>query len=345
MPADVVRALLTRVATSPLVDLPPTLCWHAGEPLTVGLPFYVDAARVAREVGDGRRLVNVSIQTNGTLLNDEWVDFIKTEKISLGVSLDGPQRIHDAHRRTRGGHGTFARVMEAIELLLRHDVDFSVICVLTADSISDADELYQFFIDRGIRSVGFNIDEIEGNNLTSSAMTVGRDRFRAFLDRMFALWIADPARLMIREFEGLSKLLFWGDAASMTRSQSNEPFRIITVGHDGNFATYSPELFGRLVAGQPCWFGNVLRDEFHDIVTNPYFEKVSGMIERGVQRCASTCSHYDLCGGGSPSNKWFEHGSFEVAETGYCRLVKQEYIECAVNGFRKVLAPPIPPQS
>ena len=112
--------------------------------------------------------VDHSFQTNGTLIDAEWCAFIKSHNVRIGVSVDGPAFLHDRFRRTRGGKGTHTRVIQGMELLRSEGIPFHVITVLTGASLDYPDELYEFYRQYGISSVGFNVEEIEGPHRHSS---------------------------------------------------------------------------------------------------------------------------------------------------------------------------------
>ena len=144
-----------------------SIVWHAGEPLVLPTSYY-------REIFDGmasrRYMLKIrhSFQTNSMLINDEWCDLFLNYGINVGVSVDGPAFIHDAHRKDRMGRGTHSKVMEGIRTLQRRSVPFHAIAVVTADSLSHPEEVFNFFLEAGVERVGFNIEELGGANLTTS---------------------------------------------------------------------------------------------------------------------------------------------------------------------------------
>src|SRR5208282_5960590 len=109
-----------------------------------------------------------SLQTNATLITQNWCDFFLEHGVEIGVSIDGPDFVHDAHRMTRKRTGSHAATMRGVKLLQDNGIPFHVISVVSKDSLDHADEIYRFFLDNGIEDVGFNIEETEGVNLTSS---------------------------------------------------------------------------------------------------------------------------------------------------------------------------------
>lgn len=117
--------------------------WHGGEPLMAGMAFYEKALALQREYGTGRRILN-TLQTNGTLLNDEWCRFFRDNKFRIGISLDGPEHLHNAFRKDAQGNGTFHQVMRGVELLRRHEVEYNVLATVNSVNVHHPLEVYHF---------------------------------------------------------------------------------------------------------------------------------------------------------------------------------------------------------
>ena len=189
---DLLKPIFEKIFSSELIDEKFTIVWHAGEPLTVPITFYESAFQIIdnlnRKLNSDNCVISHNIQTNGTLLNQAWCNLINEYKVKIGVSLDGPAFIHDAHRKTRKGLGTHASVMRGVSFLQENNIDFSVIAVLTENSLDYPDEIFNFFRENNIQDVGFNIDEIEGANQSSSLEKKGvEQRYRAFMKKLYEL--------------------------------------------------------------------------------------------------------------------------------------------------------------
>jgi uncharacterized protein len=333
MPMDVLEKTMERVFASGLVQRELTMVWHAGEPFVVGTRFYKHAlAVVARYNHQGVPIVH-SFQTNGTLIDEEWCAFIKAHDLRIGVSVDGPEFLHDRCRRTYSGKGTFQRVMRGIGLLQKHEIPFHVISVLTRDSLLCPDELYDFYCENGIISVGFNVEEIEGPNQTSSL--TGQDTYTlytAFLQRFFDLTAAGAVPLQVREFDTYLGLLQARAHAGPLRTQEATPLAILSVDCEGNFTTFSPELLG-LKSDRYGDFviGRIQTDSIIGAMETEKFRAISRDIQAGVRRCQETCSYFKFCGGGAPVNKYFENGTFDSTETLFCRLGRQAVMDVVLD--------------
>ena len=130
------------------VNLPTvTFCWHGGEPLLAGIDFYRKAVELQQRYAAGRQIEN-TLQTNGTLVNDEWCDFFRENNFLVGVSLDGPEEVHDAYRRDCGGAPTFGKVMQAVEKMHNRNVEYNILATVNSRSEGRGKEIYRFL--RGI---------------------------------------------------------------------------------------------------------------------------------------------------------------------------------------------------
>jgi uncharacterized protein len=299
--------------------------WHAGEPLTLPISFYQQAFRAIEKLSVSATRINHSFQTNGMLINARWCELIKAHRIRVGVSIDGPEFIHDAHRRTRSGLGTHAQVMKGVEVLRRHGIDFHAIAVITEESLDHPDEIFNFFQEAGIQRVGLNIEEIEGVNLTSTLDRESVDqRMKHFFHRLHYLQKASNGRIKIREFDRAYQAIALSSDEDVEQAHKRNdqvvPFGIISVDCTGNLSTFSPELLGmKSETYDEFTFGNIATHDFAKVLKEDNFKHVFADIEAGVRLCSETCEYYAFCGGGAPSNKYYENGSFATAETMFCR--------------------------
>lgn len=320
--------------SSSLVSDAISIVWHAGEPLVLPIGFYERAFQLQQQWNtNGVRIIN-SFQTNATLITQKWCQFFKAYDVYVGVSLDGPQYMHDANRVSKSGDGTFERVWRGIELLRANNIDYSVISVITKDSVQNPDDFWQFFAKLHPERLGLNPEEQEGiNERTSLRSQQDIEAYRHFFKRLLMLNEQSQNPLSIREIEDPTEYIRSGSARKY--AQSNVPMAILSFDCDGNVSTFSPEL---LTMTHPTYgnfiFGNVFEGTIEDIYTQPKFIEINAQIQRGVARCQETCDYFAFCGGGSPSNKLHENGGFDSTETVACRLkvkvttdVLLEYLE------------------
>lgn len=324
---------------SGLVRQPFTLLWHAGEPMVLPASFYEQATLLLERCNTSGFEIGQSFQTNATLVNDAWCDFIRRRNVQVGVSVDGPDFLNDRNRTTRNGGGTLERVLRGMQLLRDHEIFFDVITVLTSASLDYPDELFDFYIQHGITDVAFNVEEIEGPHVTSSLAGSNMEpRFRRFYSRFMDLALSSDPPLQVREFE-MSRSSIARPEPLTTRTQECRPFGILNVDCEGNFSTYSPELLGLSSPRLGSFaLGNVATDSLESVLAMPRFIALDDEIRRGVDMCKESCRYYPFCGGGPPGNKYFENGDFATTETMSCRLHKKATFDVALDKFERLRA-------
>ena len=128
--------------------------WQGGEPTLAGLDFFRKAVRLQKKYAAGKRVSN-ALQTNGTLLDDDWCRFLKANDFLVGISLDGPEHIHDLYRVDRKGGPTFGKVMKGLSLLQKHQVEYNVLSSVTKEASEAALEVYRFLKKSGVQFIQF----------------------------------------------------------------------------------------------------------------------------------------------------------------------------------------------
>ena len=199
--------------------------WHGGETLMRPLSFYKRAIELQKQYARGRRIEN-SIQTNGTLLNDDWCRFFKENNFLVGISIDGPKEFHDEYRRDKMGRPSFHRVMRGIELLKKHEVEFNCLAVVNDYNVDYPLEFYNFFKEIGCQYIQFTpiVERIRKDNTISllklatarqradevdlAPYTVPADKWGNFLCAVFDEWVKDDVgKIFIQIFD--STLANW----------------------------------------------------------------------------------------------------------------------------------------
>lgn len=303
------------------------VCWHVGEPLVAGTNFYRSFFEKIRAEGNHADTLQYSIQTNGTLINEQWIELAKEYKINISLSLDGPAFIHDRCRKNWAGKGTHVRVQRSIELMKKEEMPLKALCVLTDYSFDYPEELFNYFLENGFSELSFNPEEQEAFNEKSSLVKGGDfnrfalKRYKNFMSKIFDLWFENRSKIKIREFETVMKHM-----VSIRRYENQinntlvKPLAIISINMFGDISTFSPELIGGHKEDLNAFiFGNIFNiKDFDDIMENEKFKHVYRKIQEGVMECSKKCAYFDLCGGGAPSNKLSEKGTFAATETTFC---------------------------
>lgn len=335
--------LMQRILESPYAGPEFSLVWHAGEPLTLPCSWYDEATAIIHrslDQHDAQALqFDQHVQTNATLINDSWCDCFKRNQIVVGISVDGPEDIHDAHRRFRNGRGSHALAMKGIEALHRNDVSFHCISVVTADAMDQPERMYRFFRDNGIQHVGFNVEEQEGINTSSSMQGKAmEERYREFLKAFWQLSEQDGYPVILREFEQVISLI--QDNERMAQNELNRPFSILSVDAEGNFSTFDPELLS-VASDQYGTFnlGNIRDLSLVESTKTEQFRRLMTDMSAGVETCQKGCEYFGLCGGGNGSNKFWEHGSLASSETNACRFGTKIPVQVLLDRFES--GPPL----
>jgi uncharacterized protein len=323
-----------------------SVVWHAGEPMVLPIAFYRNAFRMIDALKPAELLVTHSFQTNGILIDEAWCDFFVEAHVNVGVSIDGPRRLHDRNRLTRSGRGTFDKTIAGIRLLRRCQVPFHVISVLSADSMRAAREMFEFYLEEGIQQVCFNVEETEGSHLSQSF--ADRDveaAYYRFLSEFWRLSAAAPGKIkFIREIEHALQQVIRPEGAPLS-NQLVEPFAIVSMDWAGNISTFSPELLGLKNAKYSDFLlGNINRDALVDLPQSATFLRMLEDIEAGVRMCRERCEYFSVCGGGEPVNKLFENGTFASTETTYCRLTKMRATDLVLDALERVQSSTSGPQ-
>ncbi len=338
---DLIEPIIKTVLTSPFVGCDFTVLWHAGEPLAMPVSFYDDATALIHKAERQYKTQPVqifqSVQTNGTLIHQAWCDCFKRNQIHVGVSIDGPAFIHDAHRQTHKGLGTHATTMRGISLLQKNDIPFNVISVLTQDSLEYPDEIFNFFMENGITNVGFNMEEAEGVHQNSTLNQSGiEERYRAFIKRFWELTAQADGALKLREFELLCSLVYTGNRLDHT--DMNKPFVIVNFDHKGNFSTFDPELLSVKTKQYGDFIlGNVFDNTLESVCDTEKFQQIYRDMSAGVNLCRETCEYFGICGGGAGSNKYWERGTFACAETKACQYRIQTIADIVLESLENSL--------
>src|SRR6266849_1472513 len=310
-----------------------TIVWHAGEPMVLPIDFYRKAFRLIDGLKPPDLAVTHSFQTNGTLIDDAWCEFVAAEQVSVGVSVDGPQPLHDINRRTRSGRGTFERTIAGIRRLRRHGVPFHVISVLSPESLAAPREMFEFYVDEGIERVCFNVEESEGDHVSRSFGEAGiADSYYRFLREFWRLAATSPEKFaFIREIDEATQQVL-RPVEAVFFNQLVEPFAITSMDWAGNLATFSPELLGlKNPAYDDFIIGNINRDRLTELPQRPAFQRMLADINAGVELCRRSCEYFSICGGGEPVNKLAENGSFVSTETTFCRMTKMRATDLVLD--------------
>jgi uncharacterized protein len=316
MPVQVARKLAADIAAQhERLGVPRvSISWHCGEPTSTP-PGHMRALLEEFEPLRRAGLVEHVLQTNGTLIDDDWCEIFTDYGISVGVSIDGP-RESTRHRVDWSGREVFDRVMRGMRRLRAAGVYYDVIGVVGPETIAeDPAELIRFYEGLGVEFVALNIEEAENASVDRRLVT-GREAHE-FWRAVIAHLRESGSRLRIRDLTTVSTWL----ATTAQGLPLNQTRQIVpTVSWKGEVVLLSPELADADAPEHNNFVvGNVLVTPLSDLVGR--MDQVGYVREfaRGLAACRDTCSFWEFCRGSHASNRFFEHGTFAATETSHCR--------------------------
>lgn len=298
MPDDLLENYIAQhIAASP--DEIIRFSWHGGEPTVLGLDYFrliVDIQR--RHSPRGRTIAN-GMQTNGTLLDEDWGRFLAAEGFAVGLSLDGPQEIHDRHRLTRDGRSAFAETMRGFEILRRHGVPTDILCVVGSHNVRHPGKVYGFFKNIGGSYVTFLplVERLAGapGNVTDD--TVPAAAWGDFLCAVFDEWLAgDIGRVKIQVIEEAVRTAFGLEhSVCLFRPACGD---VPVIERNGDF--YSCDHF----ADAEHRVGNIRETPLVELLESPA-QSAFGLAKREkLPRFCRRCDVLDMCNGECPKNRF-----------------------------------------
>lgn len=312
---------------------PVQVLWHGGEPLSCGVERFV----ALLEPFDGLRAagkVTHTLQTNGTLITEEWCEVFHEKGIGVGLSIDG-QREHNRKRVNWAGKQVYDAILRGSEMLRRHGIRFGVIAVVTDTNIDDPEGFYEFFAQLGCAGLNINVEEREG--LNAAAIGLADERVRRFWRGVFKAWIRQPS-LRVREIDNV---LGWMHAVCEGQNEHDHEQPTThdlwpTVAWNGDVVVVSPELIASAPrVRQQFVVGNVLGRSLRAIVEAAGNAVYVAEFFSGLRSCRDTCGYFSYCGGGQGSNKFFELGRFDGTETAFCRHTRQAVVDAVLMELKE----------
>jgi len=265
--------------------------WQGGEPMLMGLDFYMKVIELQKKYGDDGQVVSNSMQTNAVLIDEKWARFFAENKFLLGISIDGPKELHDYYRIDHSGKGTFDKVMRAIETCKKHKAEFNTLTMVNKKTADCPDEIFDFLIDNNISYMQF-IPCVETDPATGEIadFSVTPQQLADFQCRIFDRWLEfGPEKLSIRDFDSILSFCITGQHTICTYSRQCSGY--IVVEHKGD--CYPCDFF---VTPQ-LYLGNILETPLKDIAACK--KKVNfNKAKLSVPSQCLICRYLDICRGG-----------------------------------------------
>ena len=287
--------------------------WHGGEPLLRSIDFYRKALSLQQKYAGGRCIDNV-IQTNGTLLTDEWCEFFAQNHWLVGISIDGPQPDHDHYRLTAAGKPSWKKVMQGIKLLKKHGVEWNAMAVVNAYNANHPMEFYRFFKENGCQFLQFTpiverqtrhedgrtlASLADKNEIPLSEASVAPEQWGYFLCAIFDEWVRkDVGKIFVEIFD--CTLANWMGISPGICAYSKECGHAGVMEHNGDVYSCDHFVFPEYKLGN-------IRD--HSLIYMLYGEQqqeFSRLKHSSLPRQCKECDMEFACHGECPKNRFMK---------------------------------------
>ena len=287
--------------------------WHGGEPLLRSIDFYRKALSLQQKYAGGRRIDNV-IQTNGTLLTDEWCEFFAQNHWLVGISIDGPQPDHDHYRLTAAGKPSWKKVMQGIKLLKKHGVEWNAMAVVNAYNANHPMEFYRFFKENGCQFLQFTpiVERLtrheDGRTLASladkdeislSEASVAPEQWGYFLCAIFDEWVRkDVGKIFVEIFD--CTLANWMGISPGICAYSKECGHAGVMEHNGDVYSCDHFVFPEYK------LGNIRDHSLIDMLYGKQQQEFSRLKHSSLPRQCRECDMEFACHGECPKNRFMK---------------------------------------
>lgn len=287
--------------------------WHGGEPLLHSIDFYRKALSLQQKYAGGRRIDNV-IQTNGTLLTDEWCEFFAQNHWLVGISIDGPQPDHDHYRLTAAGKPSWKKVMQGIKLLKKHGVEWNAMAVVNAYNANHPLEFYRFFKENSCQFLQFTpiVERLtrheDGRTLASladkdeislSEASVAPEQWGYFLCAIFDEWVRkDVGKIFVEIFD--CTLANWMGISPGICAYSKECGHAGVMEHNGDVYSCDHFVFPEYK------LGNIRDHSLIDMLYGEQQQEFSRLKHSSLPRQCKECDMEFACHGECPKNRFMK---------------------------------------
>jgi len=301
--------------------------FQGGEPMLAGLKFYQKLIEFQKEYGRDGQNVSNALQTNAILINQDWCALLRDYNWLVGVSIDGPEPMHDRYRKNRGGQGTWRQVMRSIELLKAEKVEFNVLCVLSQANVEHPKEVYRFFRSIGVDNIQYiPLAEFDGQG-NPLPFTITPEQYGRFLLETFELWWPERRKVRIRLFDNVAEALAGQKPGNCTMHETCDSYVVVEFNGD----IYPCDFF----VERDWKLGNLMQDSWPEIARRQ--RRLAFASKKTLFRPECRACPYDpLCHGGCPKLRHGPYRRFEDLDY-FCEAYKMIYARC-LEPLRKEVA-------
>lgn len=290
--------------------------WHGGEPTVLGLDYFRRIVELQRKYQPPGRTIRNGIQTNGTLLDEEWCRFLAAQGFSVGLSMDGPRELHDRYRISKGGTATHKRVLQTYRILRQHRIPCDMLCVVHNQNVRQPTAVYRFFKELGVEYLQFLPLVMRDKEGRFTAESVPAEAYGNFLCTIFREWIRnDIGRIGIQNFDEAARpSLGMNHALCVARETCGD---VVVVEHNGDL--YSCDHF----VDREHRLGNIREMPLVELLESPALREFGRRKRDGLPRYCRECEVRGLCNGGCPKDRLIRTPDGENGLNYLCAGLKQ----------------------
>jgi len=310
--------------------------WHGGEPTLAGLDYFRKMVEIQKKNLPENRAILNGIQTNGTLLNEEWCQFLKKENFIVGISLDGPERFHSINRFRKNGKSSFDEVSRGFQLLKAYEIPFEILCVVHAQNVQYPLEVYSFFKNLNAEFLTFIplVERLSSESNQVSERTVPAKAFGEFLCAIFDEWkTEDIGRVKIQIFEEVLRSAFGLEHSLCIFKPTCG--RVPVVEHNGDF--YSCDHF----VSSDHLIGNIQKKLLGEMLESKQQKTFGHAKLNSLPEYCLKCEVRGMCNGACPKDRFIETPEGESGLNYLCEGYKlffnhcQPFIEEVAEAWKK----------
>ncbi len=303
--------------------------WQGGEPTLLGLPFFRKAVKLQQKYArPGMRVTN-SFQTNGTRLNDDWAQFFLEHDFLIGISIDGPEDMHDEFRPDKRGYGSFQQVMEGLHYLIKHDVKFNTLSCVQSDNSSYPVKVYRFLKEIGSTHLQFIpiVEPLPDGGV--SYRSVHPKKYGTFLNGVFNEWLRreDVGRIFVQDFDVALNLVVGNPSPICIHAETCG--HAMAVEHNGDLYSCDHFVFPEYK------LGNITEKPVKAMHESEEQQQFGNDKRDRLPRYCRECEFLSVCNGGCPKDRIIDSPDGEPGLNYLCQGYKTFYAH-SLPVFRKM---------
>src|SRR5579863_4885333 len=295
--------------------------FQGGEPTLAGPQFFKKLVELQKQYGRDGQNVSNALQTNGILIDDRWCQIFHEYNWLTGISIDGPEPMHDLYRFNKQGKGTWKQVMRGVETLRKHGVEFNVLCVLSQANVEHPKEVYRFFRSLGVEAIQYiPLSEFDGLG-QPLPFTITPEQYGRFMTETFELWWPERRQVRVRYFDNIAEALAGQKPGTCTMHETCDSYVVVEYNGD----VYPCDFF----VEQAWKLGNLTVDSWPEISRRQKRYSFASNKAIGHPVCQG-CEYQSICHGGCPKHR-------------HDRLRRFEDLDYFCAAYKTIFAKVVPP--